>query len=106
MTCYLSLKEMIEESKIFGKNKTATEELFKDAFECLLFIISMKSSELIHVLSLDDEENELDEGDIECAILKTFINCNLTNRYSRIKIIRFVNFTCVIKLKNTITTII
>lgn len=98
---------MIEESKIFGKNKTTTEsQLFKDACECLSFIISMKSSELIHVLSLDDEENELDEDDIECAILKTFINCKLTNRYSRIRIIQFVNFIFVIKLKNTITTII
>lgn len=68
---------MIEESEIFGKN-APSEEAFKDACEFLSFIIKMKSSELVNVLSLDDEEKELDEGDIEFAILKTFINCNFT----------------------------
>lgn len=65
---------MITESKIIDKNK---HELFQDACECLSFILKMKNSELIHVFHLDDEEKEINADDIECAIFKTFIDCNL-----------------------------
>lgn len=73
-----SFKELIKESKILEKQvfSTPKEELYQDATECLSFILKMKNSELIHIFRLDDEEKELAEEDIECAILKTFLDCN------------------------------
>lgn len=69
---------MIKESKIFDKQNfpSPQDEIYKDAVECLKFIIKMKNSELIHILNFDEEEKELYEEDVEYAILKAFIDCN------------------------------
>lgn len=71
-----SVSDLIRGSKIFDKHKeTPSPERFQAACDCLSYIVRMKSSELIHVFRLDDEERELDEDVIECEILKTFLNC-------------------------------
>ena len=68
----------MREWKIFDNKNFPSEndEVYQTACECLSFIIKLKKSELIHIFRLDDEEKELDENDIECAILKAFIDCN------------------------------
>lgn len=84
------IEDMIRNSKLFNygarakapssSSTTASNppkpELIQAACECLAYIVKMRSSELLHVFRLDDEEREFDEDDIECEILKTFINCN------------------------------
>lgn len=85
-----SIEELVKESKIFDKRNppSSDSEVFISACECLSFIIKMRSSELIHIVKLDDEEKELTEEDIECAILKAFIDCKRFLLYAKIALNR------------------
>ena len=68
--------KLIEESKIFERRRNSQnfEEMFREAVDRLKFIVENKSTELIHIFELNDEDNSTD---FELAILKAFLDCKL-----------------------------
>ena len=67
-------KKQIDDSKMYEKKKGTEEykDILRTSIEKLKFFREKKKASLINVFKLDNEE-----GDMELAILRSFLNSNL-----------------------------